>query len=216
MGVKQIAIIGSSELSRRLIYYFEDTSFGKVVGMFDDYETKGAIKHERPVLGTLNNIEELYKKGVFDEIAIGIGYKHMKSRKEIYDDLKKAMIPLATFIHPSSHIESSATIKEGAIVLVNCTVDMNARLEENIFLSSSCFISHDVTINAHTYCAPALNIAGGTEVGECCFLGINTTTIDGIKIGMNSKTAAGSVITRDVPSNVLVAGVPAVIKKELA
>ena len=101
MSAKKIAILGSSELSRRLIYYFEDTGFGKVVGMFDDYETKGAVKHDRPVLGGLGDTEELFKKGVFDEVAIGIGYKHMKSRKEIYAKLKKAMIPLATFIHPS-------------------------------------------------------------------------------------------------------------------
>lgn len=62
---------------------------------------------------------------------------------------------------------------------------------------------------------PAINLAGNTEVGECCFLGINTTSISGITIGMNVQTAAGSVLTKDVPSNVMVAGVPAEIKKKI-
>ena len=36
-----------------------------------------------------------------------------------------------------------------------------------------------------------------------------------VKVGKGSVTAAGSVITEDVPPNSLVAGVPAVVKKRL-
>jgi len=214
-SMKNIAMVGSGELSERLTYYFEDTGFGKVVGMFDDFETEGSIKYDRPVLGKLTGIPTLLKKGAFDAVAIAIGYKHRGFRKEVYEHLKRDQVPLVTFVHPSSYVEKSAVIKEGSIVLVNCTVDMHAQLCENVFLSSRCFVSHNVKIGRHTYCGPAANLAGNTEVGECCFMGINTTTIDGVKIGMNVQTAAGSVLTKDVPSNVLMAGVPAVVKRDL-
>ena len=36
-----------------------------------------------------------------------------------------------------------------------------------------------------------------------------------MSVGSNVKTGAGSVIIKDVPSNVLVAGVPALVKKEM-
>jgi len=58
-------------------------------------------------------------------------------------------------------------------------------------------------------------LCGNTEVGECSFLGVGTTSVDSIRIGNNVQTAAGSVLTKDVPSDVLVAGVPAVVKKSL-
>jgi len=130
--------------------------------------------------------------------------------------LKDLQIPLATFVHPSSFVEKNAIIKEGAVVLTNCTIDINAQVDENVVLSSRCFVSHDVKIGPNTYCAPAVKLAGYREVGECCFLGINTTVIDRVKIGDNVQTAAGSVIIKDVSSNVMVAGVPAIEKKKLS
>ena len=214
--MKRLAMVGSGELSDRLIYYFEDTGFGTVVGMFDDFETVGAVKNARPILGKTDEIPEVFKNGAFDAVAIAIGYNHRKFRKEVYENLKGHGIPIATFLHPSSHVEKSALLQEGSIVLVGCTIDMNARVGENVLLSSRCFVSHNVKIGSHTFCGPAVNLAGNTEIGECCFLGINTTSIDGVRIGMNVQTAAGSVVTEDVPDNMLIAGVPAVVKKTLS
>jgi sugar O-acyltransferase (sialic acid O-acetyltransferase NeuD family) len=214
--MQRVAMVGSGELSDRLVYYFEDAGFGRVVGMFDDFETVGAIKNDRPILGKIEEIPAALEKGAFDAVAIAIGYKHRRFRKEVYAILKSHGVPVVTFVHPSSYVDKSALIQEGSIVLVNCTVDMNARLGENVLLSSRGFVSHHVEIGSHTFCGPAVNLAGNTGIGECCFLGINTTLIDGVRIGTNVQTAAGSVVTKDVPDHVLVAGVPAVVKKTLS
>ncbi len=214
--MKNLAMVGSGELSDRLTYYFEDTGFGSVIGMFDDFERKGLFKNDRPILGKLEEIPTAFRKGAFDAVAIAIGYRHRKFRKEVYETLKGQGIPVATFVHPSAHVEKSAVLRQGSIVLVDCTIDMNARLGENVLLSSRSFVSHHVDIGAHTFCGPSVSLAGNTEIGECCFLGINTTSVDGVRIGMNVQTAAGSVVTQDVPDHVLVAGVPAVVKKTLS
>jgi sugar O-acyltransferase (sialic acid O-acetyltransferase NeuD family) len=216
LSARRIAFAGSTELSERLRYYFESTGFGETVGMFDDFLALGTIKHDRPILGKIADIPQLFKKGAFDSVAIAVGYNHRKFRKEVYQFLKENGIPVATFIHPSAHVEKSAVIKEGSIVLVGCTIDMRAELHENVFLSSRCFVSHDVRIQAHTYCGPAVILAGLTVIGECCFVGIGTTTIDRVIVGMNVQTAAGAVITKNVPPHVLVAGVPAKVKKGIS
>lgn len=52
-------------------------------------------------------------------------------------------------------------------------------------------------------------------IGKDCWVGANSTILPGVTIGDFSVVAAGSVVTKDVPSGVLVAGVPAVIKKYL-
>ena len=45
---------------------------------------------------------------------------------------------------------------------------------------------------------------------------MNATILKGVTIGENSVVAAGSVVTKSVPANVVVAGNPAVVIKKLA
>jgi acetyltransferase-like isoleucine patch superfamily enzyme len=51
------------------------------------------------------------------------------------------------------------------------------------------------------------------SIGDNCFIGAGSTIIPKINVGKNSIVAAGSVVIKDVPENVMVAGVPSKIKK---
>ena len=48
------------------------------------------------------------------------------------------------------------------------------------------------------------------------WIGANATVLPGVNIGENAVVAAGSVVTRDVPANAVVAGVPAKVVKTLS
>ena len=48
-----------------------------------------------------------------------------------------------------------------------------------------------------------------TEIGDDTFIGSDTMLVAPLKIGKNARTGAGSVVTKDVPDNTLVYGVPA-------
>ena len=52
-------------------------------------------------------------------------------------------------------------------------------------------------------------------IGANVWVGANATSLPGVTIGDMSVVAAGAIVTKDVPSGVLVAGNPAVIKKRL-
>lgn len=52
-------------------------------------------------------------------------------------------------------------------------------------------------------------------IGKDVWIGANSTILPGVKIGDFVVVAAGSVVTKDIPSGTLVAGVPAEIKKKL-
>ncbi len=56
------------------------------------------------------------------------------------------------------------------------------------------------------------------EIGDECLIGMNSTVLDGAKIGKQSIVAAGSLVPAgmEVPAGSLVAGVPAKIKKQLS
>jgi len=213
--MERIALIGSNELSKQLAHCFESTGFGNVCGMFDDFESVGTTKHGKPILGKIVDAPILFRQSAFDSLVIAVGYKHCGFRKEVFEHMKSQQVPLSTFIHPTSYIDKTAVINEGTIVMAHCTIGMNAHLGENTFLYPQCLIAHDAKTGPHTFCGPRVTLAGNVEVGECCFLGVSTTVVDRVKIGMNVQTAAGAVITKDMPSHVLLAGIPAVVIKEL-
>ena len=52
-------------------------------------------------------------------------------------------------------------------------------------------------------------------IGKDCWIGANATILPGVTIGDFSVVAAGSVVTKNVPSGTMVAGNPAVVKKYL-
>ena len=52
-------------------------------------------------------------------------------------------------------------------------------------------------------------------IGDNCWFGANVSVMPGVTIGSGCVIAAGSVVTEDVPDNSMVAGVPAVVKKEI-
>jgi acetyltransferase-like isoleucine patch superfamily enzyme len=49
----------------------------------------------------------------------------------------------------------------------------------------------------------------GIKIGNNCWIGSKVTILDGVEIGDNCVIAAGSVVTKSMPSNTLIGGVPA-------
>ena len=52
-------------------------------------------------------------------------------------------------------------------------------------------------------------------IGRNAWLGANVTVLAGVTIGENAIVAAGSVVTKDVPDNMVVAGTPAKVIREI-
>lgn len=56
----------------------------------------------------------------------------------------------------------------------------------------------------------------GIMIGKNCWIGSKVTILDGVTIGDNCVIAAGSVITKSMPANSLIGGVPAKILKSIS
>ena len=58
-------------------------------------------------------------------------------------------------------------------------------------------------------------IAKPVTIGNDVWIGANCTILPGVTIGNNVVVAAGAVVTKDVPDNCVVGGVPAKVIKEI-
>lgn len=91
----------------------------------------------------------------------------------------------------------------------------------NVVIGDNCDIAPEVTFLTGTHdIGDSTRRAGKgaclqTRVGRGTWIGARSTILPGITIGKGCVIAAGSVVTQDVPDNVLVAGVPAKIKRKL-
>ena len=106
---------------------------------------------------------------------------------------------------------------------VHISVTMERRLNldrvnpKGIHIGKNTLIASQVTILSHH--APK-KMEGNqyighedTYIGDDCVIGIGAIILAGVKIGNNVVVGAGSVVTKDVPSNVIIAGNPARIIK---
>jgi len=77
------------------------------------------------------------------------------------------------------------------------------------------FITHDGGVWALREEFPEIDFVRPIIIHDNCFIGINAIILPGVSIGPNSIVGAGSVVTKDVPPDSIVAGVPAKVIKTL-
>ena len=83
-------------------------------------------------------------------------------------------------------------------------------------VNTAAIVEHDCVVEDFVNISPRSAVAGHTRIGEKSFLGIGSTIINEITIGKKVVIGAGAVVIRDLPDNVMVAGVPAKIKISLS
>lgn len=208
--MKKLAIIGSGDLAAQIAHHALATGNYTIAGFFDDFEN-GKQKNGYPLLGKSMDILESFQQSIFDVLIIGIGYKHMKQRAELFEKYSSA-IPFATIIHPSACIDSSSKIGNGVMVYPGVVIDMNTTIEDNALLYTGCIVSHDVVIGAHTMLSPGVTTSGFVKIGKRVNLGTATTISDNITIADDVQTGAGSVVVEHLTMPGLYYGVPAKLK----
>lgn len=90
-----------------------------------------------------------------------------------------------------------------------------------VYIGDYCMIGPNTLITTVNHpLSPAkrrrkIGIAKPVTIGNDVWIGGNCTILPGVTIGNNVVIAAGAVITKDVPDNCVVAGVPAKVIKEI-
>jgi sugar O-acyltransferase (sialic acid O-acetyltransferase NeuD family) len=135
------------------------------------------------------------------------------TRKRFIEQLQ-GRVQFVNLVHPSSIVLPRTTLGEGTIISTGVLIASNSQLGRHVFVNRGARIGHHTRIGNIVSIQPGANIAGKIEIGDETYIGMGSIIIERLKIGKGSVVAAGSVVIRDVPDHVLVAGNPAVIKKE--
>jgi len=126
-------------------------------------------------------------------------------------------------IDDGTKIGSFVEIQKGAYIGKNCKVSSHSFICEGVYIKDNVFIGHNVSFINDKY-PRAVNPDGsmkkdddwkvvGTIVEKGASIGTGSTILCGLTIGENAVVGAGSVVTKDVPANAVVAGNPARIIK---
>lgn len=90
------------------------------------------------------------------------------------------------------------------------TIGDNVRITEGVM-----FHNHDGGLGILRAKHPGIDIIKPIHIGNNVFIGSNSTIMPGVTIGNNVIIGASSVVTRDIPANMVAAGVPAKVIKTL-
>lgn len=120
------------------------------------------------------------------------------------------------------HIDVNVIIKRPECVVVGDSVKIGSfvhiwggggvEIGKNSLIASHCVLTSQThSINGGLY--QGSSEAKPIKLGDNVWLGAGVIVLPGVEIGNNSVIGAGSVVTKNVPSNCIVVGVPAVVQR---
>jgi acetyltransferase-like isoleucine patch superfamily enzyme len=136
--------------------------------------------------------------------------------RRAYWSLRLGALGAGSRIYPAVQIHAPSRVRLGDNVVINGFV--------HIWGAGGVEIGDDSLIAAHTVITSQTHAVGAVSdgrlyretlelhpvrLGRNVWIGSNVTILPGVEIGDNSIVAAGAVVTKSVPSDTLVAGVPA-------
>ena len=149
---------------------------------------------------------------------IGLRPSQLKERSQILQKLFKrlgenTLIEQPFFCDYGYNIELGENFYSNHNLII---LDTNkVKFGDNVFIGPNCGFyaaGHPVDVEQRN---KGLEYAKPIEIGNNVWIGGNVVVLPGIKIGDNTVIGAGSVVTKNIPSNVIAVGNPCKVIKEI-
>ncbi|MGI6047346.1 MAG: acetyltransferase [Petrimonas sp.] len=153
-----------------------------------------------------------YFEKVDNRFIIGIGNPSLRAK--MYEKFTNLKGKPTTIISKNAEISSfGVEIGDACIVMSGVKISNDTKIQRGTMIYYNSVVTHDVKVGEFCEISPSVNILGGAKIGNKCHLATNSVIFPQIKVGNNTVIAAGSVVRENIPNNVMVAGIPAIIKK---
>ncbi|MFT5876057.1 MAG: sugar O-acyltransferase (sialic acid O-acetyltransferase NeuD family) [Clostridium sp.] len=203
-----IALIGGGTQLPYSIDIIEKQNVHNIVGIIDSKQSVNTSLFNYKIIGRQENIIDLIKEYNIEGCVITIGDNW--SRKMVHEEVSR-LVPNMNWpnaIHPSVIIGKDVVMGQGILAMAGVIVNTGAYLGNFTNYFTRCNIEHDCYICDYSSVSAGVVLGGKVKIGMLSAIALNATIFDRVTIGENSIIGAASLITKDVPDNVLIYGNP--------
>ena len=181
---------------------------------FKAYVKTGKALNTAEIHGFMHEMSEEARRVTF---RLNTVYHTADEVRELLSELFGYQVPQSLRVFPPLYADFGKNISVGEGVFINACCHFQDH--GGVTLGDGCQIGHNVvfaTLN-HELLPERRNVTHPAPIvlGKKVWVGSNATILQGVTIGDNAVVAAGAVVTKDVPANTIVGGVPARVIKRI-
>jgi len=159
--------------------------------------------------------DEVLQRCAARQIEIYVGIGRNRDRQRIADKLRSLGARLPPCVAAAAFVAGDAEIGDATVLCPGSVVGAKAMVGFACIVNTLSSIDHDCRLGDYTQVTAGVTLGGGVQIGRDGFLGIKSAVIPGLTLGDGVVVMAGSVVTKDVPSSVMVGGSPAHLVRQL-
>ena len=180
------------------------------------FHIAGFVVDDRPVAldETLLGVPVIRFEGLtesrdrFPELFIvGIGNNSLRRDKQ------RVMCELGfratSVVHASARVGIGGRVGEGVLVCAGANIDPSVEIADGAIVNNGAIVCHDSTIGRFAHLGPGAVVGGMCHVGDGTLVGMGAKILSGLHVGNRAVVAAGAVVTKPVPDDMLAIGLPA-------
>ena len=211
------------EKSKEIIQFIANSEKTTPVELYTDEEIVNSYNCK--IIGK-NDVKIVF--GNWEEIEKIISENNLKNYY-LKNDRRNSGVPMLDIKNINARIEPGAIIRDKviigdkAVIMMGAVINIGAEIGEASMIDMNVVLGGRAKVGKNCHVGAGAALAGVIEppsadpvvIEDGVVIGANEVVLEGVRIGKGSVVAAGAVVTENVPENVVVAGMPAKIIKNV-